>query len=306
MLRSVILAAARSHRAERLIETVPLTRGMARQFIAGEDVQTALATTTGVVEGGLAATLDLLRADAGTLVDAEEARADYERLLVALTRSELTPSAEISVRLSVLGFGLGWEVAFEHTHAICARASEAGTTVTLEAEHAAATDAVLDILDRLWTDFPTTGVVLPAALRRTEADCRELAAAGARVRLCKKATAEPESVAYQTRHDIDRSFVRCLNVLLSGGAYPLIATHDARLIAIAEDRAKWFNRTRDQFEFQLAHGIRPAEQHRLAAVGYTVRVYLPFGEHWYAYLMSRFADRPSKAGLLYQALRSRA
>src|SRR5690606_39126755 len=136
-------------------------------------------------------------------------------------------------------------------------------------------------------------------------DCRDLAGPGARVRLCKGAYAEPESVAYQTRLEVDRSYVRCLNILMAGEGYPMLATHDPRLIAIGEDRARWFDRAPDELEFQMLYGVRPAEQTRLATEGYPVRVYVPYGTRWYAYLMRRLAERPANLVFLARALRSR-
>jgi Proline dehydrogenase len=147
--------------------------------------------------------------------------------------------------------------------------------------------------------------VLQAYLRRTEADCRELAHAGSRVRLCKGAYSEPESVAYQSRLDVDRSYVRCLNALLAGEGYPMFATHDPRLIAIAEERARWYDRTQESFEFQLLYGVRPGEQRRLSRAGYTTRVYVPYGTEWYGYLVRRLAERPANLAFFLRALRSR-
>ena len=196
-------------------------------------------------------------------------------------------------------------MAEEYARAICARASEAGTTVTLDMEDHTTTDSTLEVLGRLRADFPTVGVAVQAYLRRSEADCRELAVQGSRVRLCKGAYAEPESVAYQARLDVDRSYVRCLNALMSGPGYPMIATHDPRLIAIGEDRAKWFDRTSDEFEFQMLYGVRPEEQRRLVAAGYTVRVYVPYGTQWYGYLMRRLAERPANVAFFARALRSK-
>ena len=167
------------------------------------------------------------------------------------------------------------------------------------------TDSTLEILAELRKDYPTTGAVLQAYLRRTEADCRELATAGSRVRLCKGAYKEPESVAYQSALDVDKSYVRCLNILMSGDGYPMIATHDPRLIAIGEDRARWFDRSADEFEFQMLYGVRPEEQPRLAAEGYTVRVYVPYGDQWYGYLMRRLAERPANLAFFARALVSR-
>jgi proline dehydrogenase len=126
-----------------------------------------------------------------------------------------------------------------------------------------------------------------------------------RIRLCKGAYAEPESVAYQSAIDVDKSFVRCLNILMSGAGYPMLATHDPRLAAIAEDRAKWFDRTPDEFEIQMLYGIRPDEQRRLVADGYTMRVYVPYGNQWYGYLMRRLAERPANLAFFLRALRSK-
>jgi proline dehydrogenase len=197
-------------------------------------------------------------------------------------------------------------LAYDSARAICAAASEAGTTVTLDAEDHTTTDSTLDILTKLRTDFPTTGAVLQAYLRRTEADCRELTTAGSRVRLCKGAYKEPESVAYQSTLDVDKSFVRCLNILMSGDGYPMLATHDPRLIAIGEDRARWFDRSPDEFEFQFLYGVRAQEQARLAAEGYTVRVYVPYGTQWYGYLMRRLAERPANVRFFARALRTKS
>lgn len=305
MLRSVILAAARSTRVERLVETAPVSRSIVRRFIAGEHADDALQRTRELATHGLAVTIDYLGEDTTSPDQAEATRDEYLKLLDALHAAELTPAAEVSLKLSALGQVFDEKVAYEHARAICAKASEAGTTVTLDAEDHTTTDSTLDVLGRLRAEFPTTGAVLQAYLRRTEADCRELASAGSRVRLCKGAYKEPESVAYQSRLDVDRSYVRCLNVLMAGDGYPMIATHDPRLVAIGEDRAKWFDRTPDAFEFQMLYGVRPEEQLRLARLGYTVRVYLPYGTQWYPYMMRRLAERPANVAFLARALGSK-
>jgi len=306
MLRSVILAASRSSRLERLVETAPLTRGVVRRFVAGTSPDDALRATGELVADGLSVSLDLLGEDTETPEQAVATRDAYVAVLGALRDAELTPAAEVSVKLSALGQKFDEQLAYDGGRAICAAASEAGTTVTLDAEDHTTTDSTLDILTKLRTDFPTTGAVLQAYLRRTEADCRELATTGSRVRLCKGAYKEPESVAYQSTLDVDKSYVRCLNILMSGEGYPMLATHDPRLIAIGEDRARWFDRSPDEFEFQLLYGVRPEEQARLAAEGYTVRVYVPYGTEWYPYLMRRLAERPANVGFFLRAVRRRA
>lgn len=306
MLRSIILAASRSPRMQRLVQTAPISRDVVRRFVAGTERADALTVTRELRRDGLSVTLDHLGEDTHTPEQAAATRDECVRLLRALAESGLTPLAEVSVKLSALGQRFDENMAFEHAKAICAAAAEAGTTVTLDMEDHATTDSTLEILTKLRADFPSTGVALQAYLRRTEGDCRELAGPGSRVRLCKGAYREPESVAYQSRLEIDKSYVRCLNILMSGEGYPMVATHDPRLVAIAEDRARWFDRTPDSFEFQMLYGVRPAEQRRLAQDGYRLRVYVPYGTQWYPYLMRRLAERPANVAFFARALWSRS
>ncbi len=320
MFRSVILAAARSSRVERIVETAPVARDVVRRFVAGNGCDDAMRATRELVDQGLCVSIDHLGEDTLTADQAAAAKDEYLRLLKALadaglirpdagsapgSRSAAAATVEVSVKLSALGLLLAEDLAYEHAHAICAAAAAAGSMVTIDMEDHETTDQTLDVLTRLRADFPETGAVLQAYLRRTEGDCRELATEGSRVRLCKGAYAEPESVAFQSAAEVDRSYVRCLNILMSGPGYPMVATHDPRLIAIAEDRAKWFDRPPGQFEFQLLYGVRPDEQLRLAGNGYTVRSYVPYGTRWYAYLMRRLAERPANLAFFLRALKSR-
>jgi proline dehydrogenase len=305
MLRSVFLAAAGSSRMERLVSSAPISKGIVKRFVAGTGVDDALRTARELADDGLAISLDYLGEDTLTSEQATAATDHYVRLLGRLKDENLTPAAEVSLKLSAVGQRIDERFAYENARAICRAASEAGTTVTLDAEDHSTTDSTLEILADLRKDFPGTGAVLQAYLRRTEGDCRELATAGSRVRLCKGAYAEPESVAYQSTLDVDKAYVRCLNILMSGEGYPMVATHDPRLIAIAEDRARWFDRQPDEFELQMLYGVRPEEQSRLAGDGYTVRVYTPYGEQSYGYLMRRLAERPANVAFLGKALRSR-
>jgi proline dehydrogenase len=305
MLRSVFLAAAGSSRLERLVASAPVSKGIVRRFVAGSAVEDALRASRALADDGLAVSLDHLGEDTLTAEQATATKDQYLTLLARLKEAGLTPAAEVSVKLSALGQKVDDRMAFDYASAICVAAAEAGTTVTLDAEDHTTTDSTLEILAELRKDHPTTGAVLQAYLRRTEGDCRDLATPGSRVRLCKGAYAEPESVAYQSALDVDKSYVRCLNILMSGEGYPMAATHDPRLVAIAEDRARWFDRSADEFEFQMLYGVRPEEQARLAAAGHTVRVYVPYGDQWYGYLMRRLAERPANLRFFGKALTSR-
>lgn len=305
MLRSVILAAARSSRVEQLVQTAPLARDVTKRFVAGVGDADAVAVAERLVAEGLQVSLDHLGEDTFAPEQAERNRDSYLSLVNALSAARLTPAVEMSVKLSALGQKLDEKLAYEHARTICAAAQRRDTMVTFDMEDHVTTDSTLDILGRLRVDFPNTGAVLQAYLRRTEADCRELAGPGSRVRLCKGAYHEPENVAFVSRHEVDKSYVRCMNILMSGEGYPMLATHDPRLVAIAEDRMKWFERALDSFEFQMLYGIRSDEQRRLANAGYTVRIYTPYGTQWYRYLMRRLAERPANALLLVRALASR-
>ena len=179
-------------------------------------------------------------------------------------------------------------------------ARDAGTTVTIDAEDHRTTDAALRIANSLRSRFPTVGTVVQAALRRTEADVRELAAPATRIRLCKGAYAEPVSESFESRHDVDKSFARCLRILMTGQSYPMIATHDPRLVAIT--RALGLARPAGSFEYQMLYGVRPDEQRRLALSGGKVRVYVPYGGDWYPYLVRRLAERPANLTLFLRSL----
>jgi len=147
--------------------------------------------------------------------------------------------------------------------------------------------------------------VLQSYLRRTEADCRVLAYEGSRVRLCKGAYNEPEHVAFQEKVEVDKSYVRCLKVLMAGQGYPMVATHDPRMIAIAGSLASRYGRAKGSYEFQMLYGIRPEEQKRLAVSGETVCVYVPYGAQWYGYLMRRLAERPQNLSFFLKSLISK-
>ena len=184
-------------------------------------------------------------------------------------------------------------IALDNVRIIAQAAADAGTTVTLDMEDHTTTDSTLTILRDLRGDFPAAGAVVQAYLRRTEADCRDLAYEGSRVRLCKGAYKEPESVAFQDKQEVSMSYVRCMRVLMAGSGYPMIATHDPKLIEIAGALVSPHERRQDSFEYQMLFGVRPDEQKRLAATGAKVRVYVPYGDQWYGYLMRRLAERPA-------------
>ena len=308
LLRQPILMLAKSDMFKNLVSTMPVSSGIVTSHVPGETTDSAVEATAVLIGDGLHVTLDFLGEDTLDAAQAEATVAAYKELLAELGRRGLANKAEVSVKLSAVGQALpenGEKVALENAREICRAARNAGTTVTLDMEDHTTTDSTLQILHELRKDFPETGAVLQAMLHRTEADCRSLAHEGSRVRLCKGAYHEPESVAFQDRLDIDKSYVRCLKVLLAGQGYPMIASHDPRMIQIASSLASRHDRRAGTYEFQMLYGIRPVEQKRLAKAGETVRVYIPYGQEWYGYLMRRLAERPQNLAFFVRSLVSK-
>jgi proline dehydrogenase len=308
LLRQPLLLLARSGVVKNVVSTMPVSAGIVHSYVPGETTQAAVEATAALEADGLKVTLDFLGEDTTDAAHAQATVDAYVELLGALAAQGLAHGAEVSVKLSAVGQALpqdGHAIALEHARTICRAARNAGTTVTLDMEDHTTTDSTLSILRELRKDFPETGAVLQAYLHRTEADCRQLAYEGSRVRLCKGAYAEPETVAFTDRLDVDKSYVRCLKVLLAGQGYPMIATHDPRMVEIATSLASRYGRAPGTYEFQMLYGIRPEEQRRLAAAGETVRVYVPFGQEWYGYLMRRLAERPQNLSFFVKSLISK-
>jgi proline dehydrogenase len=304
-LRGALLGASRNTRVRRIVETAPVSRQVVKRFVAGESTADAVAASAAIVESGRFVSLDHLGEDTTEVGHAEATTKAYVTLLEQLTEAGLAHSAEVSVKLSAVGQTLDRSLAVDNARRICEAAATAGTTVTLDMEDHTTTDATLDVLRELRADFPSVGAVLQSYLHRTEADCRDLASAGSRVRLCKGAYREPESVAFQHRDDVDQSYRRCLRVLMEGDGYPMVATHDPALVATAESLIRQTGRSDATYEFQMLYGIRPLEQQRLAAQRRTMRVYVPYGDQWYGYLMRRLAERPANIGFFLRALATR-
>jgi proline dehydrogenase len=310
VLRRALLAASASEFIRRAITTAPLSRDVVARFVAGEGAGDALAVTRRLLDSGLRVTVDYLGEDT---LDPQQAAAvtdEYVRLIGRLEAGGMSGdgAAEVSVKATAVGLDLpehGEKTARENIARICAAARDAGTTVTLDAEDHSTVEPVLRIVTQLRADFPGLGCVVQSYLRRSPDDCRALAAAGSRVRLCKGAYNAAPGVAFQSRAEVDRCYARCLRLLMDGPGYPMIATHDPRLIGIAGQRARAAGRQGASFEYQMLYGIRPAEQLRLARAGAQVRVYLPYGSDWYGYLVRRLAERPANLAFFLRSLASR-
>jgi proline dehydrogenase len=310
VLRRALLAASASKQVRQAITTAPLTRDMVTRFVAGDSADDALRVTHKLLADGLDVSLDYLGEDTVDPRQAAAVAAEYIAAIRRLGDAGLAARgrAEVSVKPTAVGLGLaehGEKTAAENIAAICSAARNAGTTVTLDMEDHTRVEPTLRLLAQLRGDFPDLGCVIQSYLRRSATDCEALAVAGSRVRLCKGAYGAPEAVAFTARAEVDRSYARCMRILLDGAGYPMLATHDRRLIEIAAVRAEAAGRDPASFEFQLLYGARPAEQLRLAGAGSRVRVYVPYGSDWYGYLVRRLAERPANLAFFLRSLISR-
>src|SRR3954449_10888004 len=260
LLSRPLLMLSRSQRVKQLVTTMPVSAAIVRSYVPGETTESVVEATAHEADDGIHVTLDFLGEDTTDTEQADATVKAYLDVLSQLSARGLTRMAEVSVKLSAIGQALpddvaggGHKIALENARTICRAARNAGTTVTLDMEDHTTTDSTLAILRDLRKDFPETGAVLQAYLHRTEADCRALAYEGSRVRLCKGAYDEPEEVAFQADIDVDRSYVRCLKVLLAGEGYPKMSPHAPRLIEIASSLPSRYVREQGSYEFQMLY-----------------------------------------------------
>ncbi len=304
MLRKPLAALANVTPVEKVAVAMPPVRQLAHQFLAGDSLGEALPRVKELVEEGYLVTMDCLGESVATEKDAGAITTQYLDLMQWLAVERLTTKVEASVKPSALGIALdgGEQIALDNARLVCAAARGVGTTLTLDMEDHSATDATLRLWNRLHAEFSGTGGVLQASLLRTPADLDEVLAPGRRIRLCKGAYIEPKTVAHRRSADVDKAFVRLLRRLLESTAYPMIATHDPRLIAIAEDLISRSGREPHTYEFQFLYGVRTPDQARLLAAGASVRLYVPYGRQWYRYFVRRLIERPANLGLLAKSV----
>jgi proline dehydrogenase len=309
VLREILVSASRSKKLEKIVSTSPLSKGVVNRFVAGYGTADVVKKVAELHQLGIYTTIDRLGEDTLDLSQADQTVAAYKELLRALHAAGQTHMAEVSVKLSAVGQALGADgekIALENAKQIVEVANEVGTTVTFDMEDHTTIDSTLRILNEIRKTTPTIGGVLQAQLHRTSDDVSAHAFSGSRIRLCKGAYAEGPEVAFVERTEIDKAYVRDMRTLLESAAYPMLATHDPRLIEIGQALALRTGRAKDSFEFQMLLGVRPEEQKRLVELGYKVRVYVPYGDEWYGYLMRRMAEKPSNLALFVKSLASKS
>ena len=300
--RTLLLSLADNPAVRQTVSKNGLSKGLIQRFVAGETLPEALAAAQGLQAHGITTALDLLGENVATEAEADASASAYLAVLEALAGSGL-PSPYISIKLTALGLDLGNDLAVFHLRRILTAAQTAGNAfVRVDMEGSAYTQQTLDIVRAARAEFANVGTVLQSYLYRTDADLTLLISENIRVRLVKGAYAEPPSVAYPNKGDVDAAYLRQMHMLLLGGDFPAIATQDESIIHSAKRFVREQKLPGERFEFQMLLGIRRDLQDSLAAEGYNVRVYMPFGASWYPYFMRRLAERPANVAFVLKNL----
>ena len=277
----------------------------ARRFIAGERIAEAIAAARAVESRGLLHTLDHLGEGVTSLALADAATREYREICEAIVAAGI--GRNISLKLTQLGLDVDRASAVDNLRKILDRTDPAGFFVRIDMENSAYTQVTLDIFETLWDQgHRQIGVVLQAALHRTEQDLARILALGGRVRLVKGAYKESKHVAFQHKPDVDAAYARLMKTLLERGDYPAFATHDPAMHALAKQWAAERGMGLDRYEFQLLYGVRRDLQASLVAQGHRVRIYIPFGREWFPYFMRRLGERPANIASVVRSVRDEA
>jgi len=298
MLRAGLLWLSEQPRVFRFVRQNGLAKRFASRFVAGETVDEAVAALRDLNAAGVTASLDLLGESVTTADEAHAARDVYLQTLDRIRAARA--QANVSVKLTQMGLDSDEALCIANVRTIVGRAKGHGSFVRIDMEQSSYTEKTLELFTRVfYPEFGNpVGVVLQSYLRRTAQDVEAMIALGARVRLCKGAYQEPATVAFPAKRDVDANYVACMEWLLARGNYPGIATHDERIIAHAKEYARRQGIRAERFEFQMLYGVRRDLQLGLRRDGWNVRVYVPFGTHWYPYLMRRLAERPANIAFI--------
>ncbi|HZD71462.1 MAG TPA: proline dehydrogenase family protein [Actinomycetes bacterium] len=291
MLKATLLKAAASPTLKRQVTSNPVAWRVARRFIAGNQLDDADRVIRELNSRGCSVALDHLGENTESESQARAASAAY---LAALDRiQDESLDANISVKLTALGLDIGTDLAAEEAAKVAARGKEVGAMVGVDMESYDYVDRTLDLVEALEGFYEGVGVCLQSYLHRSPEDLARLNRLGVPVRLVKGAYQEPPQVALQRKAEVDAAFATMLDTLVRDNPFPMVATHDERLVRLAKTLVAKYRRDRSTFEFQMLYGVRRDLQEQVVAEGYRLRVYVPYGHQWYPYFMRRLAERPA-------------
>lgn len=291
--RTILLRMAGSKKLETFVRNNGWAARSASRFIAGESVAAVIAPVMALNAQGISATLDLLGESVRNEQEVATVLDTY--LLLFQNIREHNLNANVSIKLTALGLDIDPKLCRRNMECLLDAAGP-GQFVRIDMESSEYTQRTLDLFMRLWdspAQYRNVGVVIQSYLRRSAEDIENLIEMSARVRLCKGAYQEPETVAFPAKSEVDANYIRLMERLLADGVYPGIATHDPKMIDATKSFATANAIGPERFEFQMLYGIRRDLQTQLVKAGYRVRIYTPFGTHWYPYMMRRLAERPA-------------
>jgi proline dehydrogenase len=301
VLRDTLIMLSNSPTARRLVKSAPGARTMARRFVAGETIDDGVTATRLINRSGASVSLDYLGESVSNRTEARAAADVYLTMLRHIAQEKL--NANVSLKLTQMGQDIDEGFLRENVGRVLDCARQHDTFVRFDMEASTHTERTLDFCRTLWAEgYRNCGVVIQSYLRRSAGDIEQLNRESVRVRLCKGAYNEPASVAFQAKSEVDENFVKLMRMLLQYGNYPGIATHDPRMIDATKAAAREFGKPSSAFEFQMLFGVRRDLQQQLLGEGYNLRVYVPFGEAWYPYLMRRMAERPANMLFILNAV----
>ena len=263
------------------------------RFVAGETVDDAVQAIRQINVDGATASFDHLNESVTSEREADQEVREYLRILSRIEETGI--QSNVSIKLTQFGLELDSELAYKNARRVVEEAARRGNFVRVDMEASSVTQVTLDIFKRLRDEFGLNdvGIVLQSYLRRTYEDAQQMLKLPARIRICKGAYNEPPEVAFPDKRDVDTNYVKVMELLLGSGVYHGIATHDPKMIDATIDFAQKQGIGPEAFEFQMLFGIRRDLQRQLARDGYNMRVYVPYGKHWYPYFMRRLAERPA-------------
>src|SRR5713226_4063584 len=302
LTRSALIYLSRQECLKEFATRFPLFKKLTARFIAGENIDEAVAAIKDVNARGCTATFDHLNESVSSTAETEAEVREYLDVLAQIDESGI--DSNVSIKLTQFGLEIDPELAYRNARRVVEDAARRGNFVRIDMEGSNVTQATIDVFKRLRGEFGLNdvGIVLQSYLYRTMDDAKDILKIPARIRLCKGAYDEPPEVAYPDKKDVDANYVRVMQLLLSSGIYHGIATHDPKMIDATINFAEREGIGKDAFEFQMLYGIRRDLQDELVRKGYRMRVYVPYGKHWYPYFMRRLAERPANVWFVMKNL----
>lgn len=289
--KDALLYLSKQESLKNILTNVSLFKKITDRFVAGETIEEAALVVKELNKLNISASFDHLGEAIKSEAEAEAEVVEYGKILSKIDKDGL--NSNVSLKPTQLGLAINPELGLRNIKRVVEKARAYGNFVRIDMEDTPYTTATIDMFKKLRQEYDNVGIVIQAYLYRSHDDIQDLLRCNARIRLCKGAYDEPASVAFPKKTDTDKNYVDLMKVLVQSGIYHGIATHDPQMIKATRDFTKEKNIPKSAYEFQMLYGVRRDLQTKLAGGGYNIRVYVPYGKHWYPYFMRRLAERPA-------------